>query len=316
MAETIHDNLCEPEGVLILDKPSGLTSFDCVARVRRLYHTKKVGHTGTLDPMATGVLPVLIGRTAKAAEYLVTGEKHYLAVLRLGISTDTEDTTGTVLAESPAIPDEMTVLAALDSFRGDILQIPPMVSALKVGGEKLCDLARRGVTVEREPRPITVYSLKAEKLTDTDYSLDVVCSKGTYIRTLCADIGKKLGCGGAMASLRRAETGGFTLADTHTLEELEAMTDVERFSLLRPAESLFSDLPRLTLGGFFLHLAESGQPVFLHKLGHGAENLPEGAYVRMCSAEKGFFALGHCESVTDDTGNARPAVKPVKRFVL
>lgn len=313
--------MTEPEGILILDKPAGITSHDCVAKVRRLYHTKKVGHTGTLDPMATGVLPILLGRAAKAAEYLVSENKHYLAVLRLGLTTDTEDVTGTALSVCPPedIPDEAAVQAVLERFRGSILQVPPMYSALKVNGEKLCDLARRGVTVEREARPVEIFRLTAEKINDTDYALDVFCSKGTYIRTLCADIGAALGCGGVMASLRRAGTGNYTLDGAHTLEELETLTDEERLTLLAPTETLFSDCPALRLDGFFLHLADSGQPVFLHKLSRTPEfaaQYPEGAFVRLTSAEKGFFALGEVQNVTDDTGTARLAVRPVKRFVL
>ena len=313
--------MTEPEGILILDKPAGITSHDCVAKIRRLYHTKKVGHTGTLDPMATGVLPILLGRAAKAAEYLVSENKHYLAVLRLGLTTDTEDVTGTALSVCPPedIPEEAAVQAVLERFRGSILQVPPMYSALKVNGEKLCDLARKGVTVEREARPVEIFSLTAEKINDTDYALDVFCSKGTYIRTLCADIGAALGCGGVMASLRRAGTGNYTLDGAHTLEELETLSDEERLSLLAPTETLFSDCPELRLDGFFLHLADSGQPVFLHKLFRDAESAaryPEGTFVRLTSAEKGFFALGEVQNVTDDKGNARLAVRPVKRFVL
>ena len=311
--------MTEPEGILILDKPAGMTSHDCVNRIRRLYHTKKVGHTGTLDPMATGVLPILLGRAAKAAEFLVSENKHYLAVLRLGVTTDTEDTTGQVLTQTDRIPDEETVLSVLDRFRGTILQVPPMYSALKVNGEKLCDLARKGITVEREARPVEIFRLTAEKRSVTDYALDVSCSKGTYIRTLCAEIGASLGCGGAMASLRRAGTGTYTLDGAHTLDELEALSDEERLSLLRPTETLFSDCPELRLDGFFLHLADSGQHLFLHKLfrdPEAAARYPLDSYVRLCSAEKGFFALGQVQLFSDDTGVDRPAVRPVKKFVL
>ena len=204
-------------GIVLLEKEAGMTSHTAVRRLARLFGVEKAGHTGTLDPMATGVLPVLIGRGVKASEYLTEGDKHYIATLRLGLTTDTEDITGTTLRVSDRLPDEAEVLAALQAFRGEILQTPPMYSALKVGGHKLMDLARRGVTVEREPRPITVHRLTAEKLSESDYRLDVVCSKGTYIRTLCADIGAALGVGGVMASLCRAEAAGFPLSACHTL---------------------------------------------------------------------------------------------------
>ena len=187
----------EPSGILILDKPQGITSHDAVYKIRRAYGTKRVGHTGTLDPLAEGVLVMLIGRAAKAAEYLSSDRKAYVATLRLGLTTDTEDITGEVLSRSESIPDAQTVYAALDRFRGDILQVPPMYSALKIGGQKLCDLARQGKVIEREPRPITVYSLEAKPTqSPADYILTVECSSGTYIRTLCADIGAALGCGG------------------------------------------------------------------------------------------------------------------------
>lgn len=193
----------EADGVLIVNKHAGVTSHDIVNRVRRLYGTKKVGHTGTLDPMATGVLVVLIGRAAKASEYLRCDRKRYLATLRLGLTTDTEDTTGTVLTTCDRIPDFDALCAVLPEFRGTIPQIPPMYSALKVGGQKLVDLARRGITVERQAREIEIVALTAAP-TDrpSDFLLDVTCSGGTYIRTLCADIG-------ARARLRRRD--GVTL---------------------------------------------------------------------------------------------------------
>ena len=242
--------MTEPDGVLILDKPDGMTSHDCVAIMRRLFHTRKVGHTGTLDPMATGVLPILLGRAAKAAEYLTAEDKHYIAGLRLGLTTDTEDITGTTLTECDAIPDEAAVQETVGTFVGEIEQIPPMYSALKVDGQKLYDLARQGITVERKARPITVASIGCEKQDERTYTLDVRCSKGTYIRTLCADIGAKLGCGGVMCSLRRAGSGNFTLDTAYTIEALEAMTDEERLSCLMPTEALFSDLEKLVLPAF------------------------------------------------------------------
>ena len=303
-----------PEGILILDKPAGMTSHDCVAKMRRLFQTRKVGHTGTLDPMATGVLPVLFGRAAKAAEYLVAEDKHYIAGLRLGITTDTEDTTGTTLTECDDIPEETAVLAAIRGFVGEMSQVPPMYSALKVDGQKLCDLARQGITVERKARPITVFSITAERVDDRNYSLDVCCSKGTYIRTLCADIGAALGCGGAMSSLRRAGSGHFTLENAYTPEALEAMTTEERTALLLPTESLFSELAEVRLPAFFERLADNGQAISLKKLYRGtfdAALFPVGARVRIAGENKGFFALGE---VTEDEDGLR--VRPVKKFVL
>ena len=306
--------MTEPDGILILDKPEGMTSHDCVAIMRRLFHTRKVGHTGTLDPMATGVLPILLGRAAKAAEYLVAEDKHYIAGLRLGLTTDTEDITGTTLTECDDIPDEAAVMAAVEHFVGEIDQIPPMYSALKVDGQKLYDLARQGITVERKARKITVSSIGCEKQDGRTYTLDVRCSKGTYIRTLCADIGAKLGCGGVMSSLRRAGSGNFTLENAYTIEALEAMTDEERLACLLPTEALFADLEMLVLPAFYERLADNGQPIHLKRLYRGkyeASRYFVGQRMTIIGENKGFFALGEVKEAEDGL-----AVKPIKKFVL
>ena len=275
-------------GIVLLEKEAGMTSHTAVRRLARLFGVEKAGHTGTLDPMATGVLPVLIGRGVKASEYLTEGDKHYIATLRLGLTTDTEDTTGSVLTRSDHLPGEGEVMAVLDTFRGEILQTPPMYSALKVGGHKLMDLARRGVTVERTPRPVTIHRLTAERLSESDYRLDVVVSKGTYIRTLCADIGASLGVGGVMASLCRAEAAGFPLSACRTLAAYEAMTEEERAAAVIPTERLFDHLPVLYFPPFFARLAENGQRVDERKLG---VDYPEATRLRL-SDDGGFFALG------------------------
>ena len=242
----------EPSGILTVNKQEGMTSHDVVNKIRRLYNTKRVGHTGTLDPLATGVLTVLVGRAAKAAEYLVADTKEYIATLRLGITTDTEDVTGNILSRSDAIPTPEDVKTAIRGFVGDIMQTPPMYSALKVDGQKLCDLARKGVSIERRARPITVFSIDVTPTdTPTDYILKVACSSGTYIRTLCADIGNALGCGGAMATLCRSRAGDFSLDGAHTIDELAAMSDDERLALLCPTEKLFESLPAIKLPEFF-----------------------------------------------------------------
>ena len=300
MAEMIN----EPCGVLIINKPQGPTSHDIVNRVRRLYSTKKVGHTGTLDPMATGVLVVLIGRAAKACEYSLSDRKKYTATLRLGIETDTEDTTGTILKEYPVNATEADVKNVLTSFKGKIKQIPPMYSALKVGGKKLCDIAREGGTVEREAREIEVYSISAEYINDNDYKLVVECSAGTYIRTLCADIGKALGCGGVMAALRRTHTGEFSLEEAVTPEDLEAMSDEQRLALLRPVESLFADLPAVALPTFYERLCRNGCEIYQKKIGVDHKI---GTRVRLCDANGKFFALGEVREF--ESGTALRAIK-------
>lgn len=297
----------ELQGVIAIDKPAGITSHDVVFKMRKLYGTKKIGHTGTLDPMATGVLVVLIGRAAKAGEYLTSDNKTYKATLRLGIETDTEDTSGKIIKEYGNIPSQGDVLRAISSFKGDIMQTPPMYSALKVGGEKLVDLARRGIEVQRESRKITVYDISGEYIENNDYAVTVSCSKGTYIRTLCADIGKSLGCGGAMASLRRVQSGAFTLDNAYTLQSLEEMSYEERIELLMPTEQVFADYPVYKPQGFFLKLCRDGQHLYQKKI---KTDFPCGSYVRLYD-EEGFFALGRV-----DMFDGESAVKPVKVFRL
>lgn len=301
--------MTEPSGLLIVNKHSGVTSHDIVGKVRRLFGLRRVGHTGTLDPMASGVLVVLVGRAAKAAEYLVADEKRYRAGLRLGITTDTEDTTGEILTRSEEIPSPERVEEVCRFFLGEILQIPPMYSALKIGGRKLCDLAREGVSVERQARPVTIHGLT---LTPTDspadYILDVHCSSGTYIRTLCADIGKALGCGGAMSSLCRTVTGSFALEESHTVAELEAMAEEERLACLIPTERLFESLPAVSLPAFFEKLCRGGCEIYQKKL---RTDLPVGQRVRLCSADGSFFALGEVRDYADGT-----AIKSLKIFDL
>ncbi len=299
----------EPNGVLIVKKHAGVTSHHIVNVVRRLYNTRRVGHAGTLDPMATGVLVVLVGRAAKASEYLSHDAKHYRATLRLGLTTDTEDTTGAILTTSDNIPTNEELQAILPHFRGEILQTPPMYSALKVYGQKLVDLARRGEVIEREARKIEIFSLEATPTENArEYILDVHCSGGTYIRTLCADIGAALGCGGAMAALERGEACGFDLSLAHTVEEIEAMTDEDRLNLLIPTEKLFSSLPQVRLSAFFEKLCRSGCEIYLKKLGL---DFPLGTRVALCDASGAFFALGEVGEFRDGI-----AVKAIKMFVL
>ena len=307
MKHTENDNL--PGGVLAVHKAEGMTSHDVVNRIRRLYGTKRVGHAGTLDPMATGVLVVLVGRAAKACEYISSDRKAYRALLRLGITTDTEDITGEVLSECSCLPSAEQVAAACRDFVGEIKQIPPMYSALKVGGQKLYDLARQGVVIEREAREITIYSLSCEATERADeFLLDVECSGGTYIRTLCADMGAVLGCGGAMAALERREACGISIGECATLDSLEEMSDAERQERLLPVERLFSELSAVRLSEFFEKLFRSGCPIYQKKIKTAFE---VGSRVRVCDVNGNFFALG--EVVETDEGSA---VKAVKIFEL
>ena len=338
----------ELSGVLVLKKPRGMTSHDCVNKIRRLYNTKKVGHTGTLDPDAVGVLPILIGRAAKAADVLPDNDKVYRAGLKLGLTTDTEDITGEVLSRDTTVNLSGQTIYTLDDvkrvadkFVGEIMQVPPMYSALKRDGKKLVDLARQGIVVEREPRPVTIYSLEVSlpesmsgnidtpisgstgttmsgnidapmsdrdgTISAPDFMLTVACSKGTYIRTLCADIGRSLGCGGVMCSLTRLKAAGFDIADSVTLETLESLGQSERERLLCPVESLFCDYPAVRLRPFFEKLARCGNELYQKKLGI---EYPVSQRIRLYG-EGGFFALGEVMSYPDGD-----AVKPIRLFVL
>ena len=232
-------------GIVIIDKPQGWTSQDVTARLRRVFNTRRIGHGGTLDPMATGVLPVFVGRATRGVEFFEHAEKTYETVLQLGITTDTEDTTGTVLEEKEVNITSEKVAEVLQAFRGEILQIPPMYSALKVNGQKLCDLARKGREVERQPRPITIHELTLLGMDAEGIRLRVRCSKGTYIRTLCKDIGEALGCGGCMAELRRVTAGEYTIQESVPL--LKLMEEQEPEKWLRNVDSMFRNYEAVTL---------------------------------------------------------------------
>lgn len=238
-------------GLLVIDKPQGVTSHDVVAAVRGALHMKRVGHAGTLDPMATGVLPVFIGRATRAAEFLESAEKEYVAGLRLGVVTDTQDTSGTVLETNSVCVTRAQLEAALRQFLGPIEQIPPMYSAIKINGQKLYELARRGQEVARRPRSITIHALELLEGEGADWTVRVRCSKGTYVRTLCHDLGRALGCGGCMSSLRRTRAGSFTLAQAVTMQQvLDFAAGQDPQQLLMPVDAVFAAHPPLivTLG--------------------------------------------------------------------
>ena len=296
----------ECSGVLIVDKPCDMTSHDAVNIMRKLYNTKKVGHTGTLDPMATGVLVILIGRAAKAAEYLVSDEKRYEAGLLLGKKYDTGDITGNLIASSEDIPAKERVLSCIDGFVGKGTQIPPMYSALKVDGQKLVNLARKGIEVERKPRDIEIYSIDAEG-GERDYTLRVHCSKGTYMRTLCEDIGEALSCPATMSSLRRTASGGFDIKDSHTIDALREMDEETKENILLPIESLFEELPSVILPEFFVKLSRSGQQIYQKKIGCRYEL---GQRVRLYDTN-GFYGLGEVCDYPEGS-----AIKTIKQFVL
>ena len=230
-------------GILVIDKPAGWTSMDVCAKLRGMFHEKRVGHAGTLDPMATGVLPVFLGRATRAVEFAADSDKEYIAGLKLGVTTNTQDITGEIVEERPADVTREQLWAVLEGFTGDIEQVPPMYSAIKIGGKKLYELARKGKEVERKPRPVTIRALGVLEGPErgADFTLRVACSKGTYVRTLCHDIGQALGCGGCMSSLQRVKAAGFTLEDSVSLEAVqEAVDRGEGEGLLLPVDAYFA----------------------------------------------------------------------------
>lgn len=275
-------------GIIIIDKPADWTSMDVCGKLRRLLNERRVGHAGTLDPMATGVLPVFVGRATRAVEFAESGGKTYIAGLKLGLETDTQDSTGQVLTERPVACDRTAVEEALNAFRGDIFQVPPMYSALKVNGKKLYQLARKGKTVERKPRPITISSLEILCQDAPDhYTIQVTCSKGTYIRTLCHDIGQKLGCGGVMDALRRTQAAGFTLEQAVTLEQvIQAAEQGQAERLLLPVDTYFARYPALTLQGKAERLCRHG-----NSFPWEGEN---GRY-RVYGSDGSFLMVGKCQ---------------------
>jgi tRNA pseudouridine55 synthase len=223
-------------GFLVIDKPSGITSHDVVDRARRILGIRKIGHLGTLDPIGVGVLVLAIGKATKAVRYFVEDDKEYTTTVRLGTITDTQDLDGTVLERREVSVTREQFDAALERFKGEIQQIPPMVSAKKVGGKRLYKLHRQGIEVEREPKAVTIYAIDLREFAPPEVTFHVQCSKGTYIRTLCADIGEVLGCGGAMSWLRRTKSGFFTIESAVTLDELETMSTDAVYTHLMPTE--------------------------------------------------------------------------------
>ncbi len=271
-------------GIVIVDKPAGWTSQDVAARLRRVFGTRRIGHGGTLDPMATGVLPIFVGRATRAVEFFEHAQKHYETTLRLGVTTDTQDITGTVVERREVSVSRAELLEVLGRFTGKIEQIPPMYSALKVNGQKLCDLARQGREVERKPRPVEILSLECLGFDGQTAELSVRCSKGTYIRTLCHDIGAALGTGGCMERLRRTAAGAYSIADAVPLQTLLDAPDPER--LLRPVDSLFPSCAAVTLTPKQETRCRNGNAFSLR--------LPDGNY-RVYSQSGEFLALSRVE---------------------
>lgn len=286
-------------GVLILDKPADFTSFDAVAVCRRLCHERKIGHTGTLDPMATGVLPLLLGKATRAASLLEDTDKEYEAGFQLGVSTDTEDSTGKVLETNEAPVSRETLESLLPQFRGEIMQIPPMYSAVSKDGKRLYELARKGIEVEREARPVTIFKLELTEYNEIsrEGKLVVSCSKGTYIRTLIADLAKAAGSLGVMTALRRTKACGFTLADAITLDEAKSLSEAGTLEeKLRPVESLFVHLPAVTVSPAQATRFGNGGQLDLNRIGAFRKKKPEiGGAFRVKTEDGIFLGLGKIE---------------------
>ena len=272
-------------GIVIVDKPSGWTSQDVTARLRRVFDTRRIGHGGTLDPMATGVLPVFVGRATRGVEFFEHAEKTYETLLLPGLTTDTEDVTGTELQKRQVSLTERDVEAVLPRFRGEILQVPPMYSALKVNGQKLCDLARKGKEIARKPRPITIHELEFLGFQEGMVKLRVRCSKGTYVRTLCKDIGEALGCGGCMAALRRTAAGSYDISQAVPLQTLLDTQEPEQY--LRSVDTMFSRYEAVTLTPNQETRCRNGNSFSLKK--------PDGTY-RAYSAAGEFLMLAKVEN--------------------
>lgn len=286
-------------GVICVDKPSGKTSFDIVSFVKKITHEKKCGHAGTLDPMATGVLPVFLGESTKAISILPNKNKSYSAKLRLGIVTDTGDITGKVLEKNEANFSFDEVRVAVSSFKGRIEQIPPMYSALKYNGRHLYDIAREGGEVERKIRPIEIYNIELKgKDVNGDFLIDVDCSQGTYIRTLCEDIGKKLGCGGTMSALRRTFAAGFKISECFTEEELESLANEDKLNtIIRNVENIFASLPKVFITEKQAVRFRNGGKLSLERV---KETLPDG----LCSVYYGslFIGVGETDNESGEIG--------------
>jgi tRNA pseudouridine55 synthase len=290
-------------GVLNVYKEADFTSHDVVAKLRGILHQKKIGHTGTLDPAAVGVLPVCLGNATKLGEFLTEQDKEYLATLRLGITTDTQDLTGMVLSDKAVIISEEEVRAAVLSFQGSYQQIPPMYSALKMEGKKLYELARKGQEVERKARLVEIKELEIENLALPDIELRLVCSKGTYVRALCHDIGEKLACGGAMASLKRTRVGEFMIKDSLTLAQIEELARDGRIAeAVKAVDKFFEHLRAVTVKDEQLSLVKNGNKL------SAQEDFAEGEVVRVYGEDGTFYAI---YSYQQSTGE----LKPLKMFL-
>lgn len=280
-------------GIINVYKEQGFTSHDVVAKLRGILHFKKIGHTGTLDPDAVGVLPVCVGKGTKVCDLLTDKDKTYAAVVKLGVTTDTLDMTGMIQTENPVSVTEEQIRQVLSHFQGEISQIPPMYSAIKINGKKLYELARQGKEIERKPRTVVIHKLSLEELCleKDEFAIEVTCSKGTYIRSLCHDIGQELGCGAAMKSLVRTRVGNFRLEDALTLEQIEKRKENPE-TFLRPVDSLFDSYPACFVSPYAMKFLQNGNIVSAKFCeSEGGHTPADGEMIRMYSDSGEFFAI-------------------------
>lgn len=294
-------------GIVNVYKEKGYTSFDVVAKMRGIMHQKKIGHTGTLDPDAEGVLPVCLGKATKVCELLTDKDKIYEATLLLGVETDTLDISGKVLNEATVEVSEEQICEAIHTFVGEIMQVPPMYSALKVNGQKLCDLARKGITIERKARPVHIFSIDILEINIPEVKIKVHCSKGTYIRTLCDDIGKKLGCYGCMKDLIRTKVSAFELVDSLKLEEIENMVMAENFAFVRQVDSVFESYASVYANSMADKLIKNGNKIPVSFISN-IENVDLNADVRLYTYDKKFVGIYRYNE-------SEKVIKPVKIFM-
>ena len=293
----------EIQGLVILNKPAGCSSHKMVGAARRIFSMKKIGHTGTLDPAATGVLPLLLGKATRAAELLTAENKRYTAEILLGTVTDSLDLDGNILARNPVNVSEEEVKKAIYGFIGEIEQLPPMYSAISVGGQRLYELARKGIEVERERRKVTIYSIDILKIDLPVVTVDVRCSKGTYIRTLGADIGTALGCGACLKSLCRTESGSLKLKDAYTVEDLEALGLENRLSeAVIPIDKMFEGCAEIRLPADRAAMVKNGVPIYFNKF-------PAGDMFRVYDENGIFIALSERGTIDE-----KSCLKTVKSF--
>lgn len=279
-------------GIINVYKEAGYTSFDVVAKLRGITHQKKIGHTGTLDPDATGVLPVCLGNATKLVEIMTDKRKEYVATLRLGITTDTQDISGKVLTQKNVDCSEKKILDVIYGFEGEQEQVPPMYSALKVDGKKLYELAREGKVVERKPRKITVFEIEVLDISVPEICIRVLCSKGTYIRTICDDIGNQLGCGATMTSLKRTRSGEFGVDDSYTLAELEELSKAGSLEkAVKPTDAVFTEYVAAGVNGELLRLAQNGNQLTASQVDKCIKEEGDRSRVRLYDDKGVFFAL-------------------------